>query len=957
MPPRKATTRKGAADASKKAGSRGAKPKASEASTAAGGEAVAGTARQIFTPLFGRKYTRAVVDVPTTPGRVAGRVAVSRTPFTAKRAIADYEAERDPIKTFVRLKPADPAVFAGALPKSLLQVVSDKEVEIVRGVLADDAVCERYLFAGVLPSLARQPRVFEVCGLPVVADLFAGYNTLLFTYGITNSGKTHTVQGTPASPGLLPRCVKAILDVLDARGLQGDFPIRPRYATQVEYCSDPRVVAPTFRIAPGEDAWVAGLDLDDALASPRVAEMVRRLDDEGDAGQWAYQLYVSYFEVYNEMVYDLLDLGTLTTVHVKAAGADDAAATPGRSRGRGRGRRTAGGRGRRGGLPAADDPDDPLSMSAAQIAGLARTALLLRSEGGRGNEAFVEGVTEVRVRSVRDLVRILIHGQMRRSVHATGLNAGSSRSHALFQAKLVRVRRDAGIAPMAAVPAAAQASVRTLTVVDLAGSERAKRTLTHGDRLAEAGKINVSLMTLKKCLDVRRYNASADHPLADPQLVPYNESKVTRLFQPAFEGGAKTIMVVCIDPYEHVLPDPAGPRRASAAAAAAAAASAQSLAEAKNVLDFARVASSLVTRVRRVDDPPPVRPSAPASPTRAGRGAPPAGPLVASDNEEEEDEVFFDTQLARAGAHARKRSGSALRVDVGVQTDESHEAAAAAAVTAKRQRKDLGGDWQHPSPVPAAAAVASPRIPARPAAAQPAAAAAGAAEPPSDAWGALTHSSSFSFEVAAGQGAPLQLTQALAAGGESQREVQRLRDALASTQARLGAVSSEKEAEADALVAYADALEAAAGELRQKYVAAQERVLRIEEETRAETSRFFLRKIAQLQEAAADRLADELALSEIKSAHKLDILSRLRTMRGLGESDEDEDGDGANPAEVPTVSPRTALRRAVSRAASKKANKFTSVSAGENREISNLRALVESLEAQVSSQITQLEMI
>ncbi|KAJ2780881.1 hypothetical protein H4R18_003211 [Coemansia javaensis] len=908
--------------------------------------AAAGT-RQVFTPLHGRRYARGAVEVPGTP--------VSRTPFTARRAIADYEEARDPIKTYVRLKPADPALFAGALPRSVLQVVSDKEVEVVRGAGAgDEAVRERYLFAGVLPSLAKQPRVFEVCGLPVVGDLFAGYNTLLFSYGITNSGKTYTVQGTGANPGLLPRSVKAILDVLDARGLQGDFPIRPRYATQTEYCSDPRIVAPTFRIAPGEDAWVAGLEQDAPLGAARAAEMARRLgaDDGGSGSDWVYQLYVSYFEVYNEMVYDLLDLSTLTTVHVRSPHPDDAqpaAVRAARSRvargrrqgnnnnnnnnnsGNGNGNNGGGGARRRGGpgataAGAGDDPDDPLSMSAAQIAGLARTALLLRSEGGRGNEAFVDGVTEVRVRSVRDLVRVLIHGQMRRSVHATGLNAGSSRSHALFQAKLVRVRRDAQIVPLSSVPSEAQASVRTMTVVDLAGSERAKRTLNQGDRLAEAGKINVSLMTLKKCLDVRRYNAALD-PLADAQLVPYNESKVTRLFQPALEGGAKTIMVVCIDPYEHDPPEAPDPRRASGVVT-----SAQAAAETKNVLDFARVASSLVTAVRRVSTPPVARPDSD------------------DDDDDEEDEIFFDTQPKPR--RPRKRAGSVLRVDAGVQTDDAgSQTDDGPEPVAKRQRRGLGGDWQHPSPRPEAGQSA-PRTPA-----------AGRLRAPRQQQPMAAGGAEFSFEVPAERLAregPVLLSQALAAdGGAQAREVRRLREALGSAQAQLGALAGEREAEADELVAYAGALEAAVAELRAKYVAAQERVLRIEEETRAETSRFFIRRIAQLQAAAADRLHNELALSELKAAHKIDILSRLRTIRGLDSDDDDDgDGDGAlDAAEVPTVSPRTALRRAVSRAASKKANKVTSVSAGENREIANLRTMVESLEAQVSSQATQLEMI
>ncbi|KAJ2819984.1 hypothetical protein GGI24_004622, partial [Coemansia furcata] len=588
-----------------------------------------GTPRQIFTPLFGgRKYARGHIDMGRTPQQ---RQAVSRTPFTARRAIADYSAEKDPIRTYIRLKPTG---ATQGVPRSLLQVVSDKEVEMSRGPAEDGSVAERYLFAGVLPALAQQPRVFEVCAMPVVRDLLAGYNTLLFSYGITNSGKTYTVQGTSEAPGLLPRSVKAILDVLDARGLQGDFHVRPRYATQVEYCSDPRVVAPTFRAAPGEDAWVRQLE--------GLGDVPEGLGEELEAdGDWVYQLYVSYFEVYNEMVYDLLDLTTLTTVLVKGA--------------KPRQRQKRGKHGNK-------NADDMVTMSAAQIAALPRNALLLRSEGGRG-EAFVDGAVEVRVRSARDLVRVLMHGQMRRSVHATGLNAGSSRSHAVFQAKLVKMPRHTAVSPSVAVEGA---SVRALTVVDLAGSERARRTQAAGERLAEAGKINVSLMTLKKCLDVRRFNATHD----EPQLVPYNESKITRLFQPALEGGAKTIMVVCIDPCE--------PADVDALDRASMAGPSLAFTETKNVLDFARVASELVTRVRRADPPPP----------RMGIALP-----QEDDDGEEEDEIFFDTDAE--DALPRKR---ALAVDVGVQTDDDD------AADAKRQRRDLGGLWQHLPPAAAAAA-------------------------------------------------------------------------------------------------------------------------------------------------------------------------------------------------------------------------------------------------------------
>ncbi|KAJ2868883.1 hypothetical protein GGI22_000591, partial [Coemansia erecta] len=882
--------------------------------------------RPVMTPLGGRKYARGNVDVAVTPKRAdVMRVAVSRTPYTATRGISGYEAEKDPIRTYIRLKPGD----IGRSPCApLLHVVSDKEVEVSRG----DAR-ERYLFTGVVPSLAQQARVFEVCAAPVVRDVAMGFNTLLFSFGVSNSGKTYTVQGTPGAPGMLPRSVKALLDVLDDRDQQGDFAVRPRYATQVEYCSDPRIVAPTFRVAPGEDAWVAGLDGDcAAIESAQMAEIAQALDSDGGRGAWVYQVYVSYIEVYNEMVYDLLDLTTLTTVHV----GDAAQRRPPRVRQRG------GGGNKRSTLASFnDDPTDPLLMCPAQIAALPRTALIVRAAGGRRGEAFVDGATEVRVRTTRDLVRVLAHGQMRRAVHATGLNAGSSRSHALFQVKLVKLRRDARVVALAPVPAEARASVRTMTIVDLAGSERAKRTLNHGDRLAEAGKINVGLMTLKKCLDVRRFNATATADAA--QLVPYNESKVTRLFQPALEGGAKTVMVVCVDPYKHPDVD-----------------AAHALAETKSVLDFARVASELVTCVAKVEDP-----EAPE---------PPSSRLsMFEDDDDDEDEVFFDSAGHRSTT-TRKRSGSTVtdaRVSIGSSDDDDvfDVPRPPPPDTAKRQRNDLGGAWQHPKPSTAAAAAA----PSQPAMRMPPVPPRHAARPHPQPSGVAPPSSPFSFEMpAAGRSlrdTPVALTRTLQRQQQKQQQQQQqgggggsdaLRSALDDANARIEQLTRAKDAETDELATYAEHLEAALADLRKRYVAVQERLLCIEHETRAEVSAFFMATIEQLQAGAADRLHDEISRGEAKAAHKIDILSRLRSLHADNSDASDAEDGEQDPADsthhVSTVSPRTATRRAMSRKASRKANKFTSISAGENAEIANLRLVVESLEAQMSSQRTQLDM-
>ncbi|KAJ1886877.1 Kinesin-like protein kif23, partial [Kickxella alabastrina] len=626
------------------------------------------------------------------------------------------------------------------------------------------------------------------------------------------------------------------------------------------------------------------------------------------------------------MVYDLLDLTTLTTVRV--GDAPQPQPQP-RARGKRATRRKQ------------EDAPDLVNMSAAQIAALPRAALLLRSEGGRGNEAFVEGATEVRVRGARDLVRVLVHGQLRRAVHATGLNAGSSRSHAVFQAKLVKIRRAATVDPLDGVSAGARASVRTMTVVDLAGSERAKRTHTQGERLAEAGKINVGLMTLKKCLDVKRFNAGL--PDGDPgvQLVPYNESKVTRLFQPALEGGARTCMVVCVDPYEHVGAEPGA-----------------AYAEIKGVLEFARVASELVTQVRRVEDPAEVLSESPTG-VRAG---------AAGADSDDDEEVFFDSKGLRASALPMPPPPLVLKRSNAVAN--ARAAAEAEADPAKRQRRDMAGSWQPPpSPSPAMARamlqaterrapVATPqRSRPTPAVLEP-----GSANPmpvPTSVWESITRNSPFSFDLPPSRvhrEAPLLLSQTFAMHSEQKREITYLREALARAQTQISA--GQTHAEVDELVAYADALERTLGQVRLRYGALQERAVCVEEETRAEVSRFFLAKVAELKQAAGERLRDEVARCEVKAAHKIDILSRLRSARGSQSDSDSDDGQGAgvDAAQVPTVSPRSAVRRAVSRAASKKANKLASVSAGENAELHNLRSTVESLESRMSALSTELEL-
>ncbi|XP_053239799.1 stAR-related lipid transfer protein 9 isoform X3 [Podarcis raffonei] len=60
------------------------------------------------------------------------------------------------------------------------------------------------------PTYASQEVVFQDLGTSVLSGAFKGYNICLFAYGQTGSGKTYTMMGTPASIGLTPRICEGL---------------------------------------------------------------------------------------------------------------------------------------------------------------------------------------------------------------------------------------------------------------------------------------------------------------------------------------------------------------------------------------------------------------------------------------------------------------------------------------------------------------------------------------------------------------------------------------------------------------------------------------------------------------------------------------------------------------------------------------------------------------------------
>lgn len=123
-----------------------------------------------------------------------------------------------------------------------------------------------------------------------------------------------------------------------------------------------------------------------------------------------------------------------------------------------------------------------------------RRPLLFKSTEQSADRKVVAGLKKIACTTFREAIMVLEAGLHERQVAGTGSNSVSSRSHGFF---CVEVKRRARVGRNRSWQG------NTLTIVDLAGSERARDAKTQGATLAEAGKINESLMYLGQCLQAQ----------------------------------------------------------------------------------------------------------------------------------------------------------------------------------------------------------------------------------------------------------------------------------------------------------------------------------------------------------------------------------------------------------------------------------------------------------------------
>ncbi|KAJ7332407.1 hypothetical protein JRQ81_014587 [Phrynocephalus forsythii] len=224
------------------------------------------------------------------------------------------------------------------------------------------------------PNFASQETVYRSLAVPLLEGAFEGYNTCLFAYGQTGSGKSYTMMG---------------------------------------------------------------FDDDEQGIIPRFCEDLFKQIQERETPKSPYHLEMSYFEVYNEKIHDLL-------VFSRENGQEK----------------------------------QPLHVREHPVFG-----------------PYVEDLSVNVVKSYSDIQRWLQLGNKHRATASTGMNDKSSRSHSVFT--LVMTQTKTGPAEKEEHQ---HRIISHVNLVDLAGSERCRTAQTSGERRKEGVSINKSLLTLGKVI-------------------------------------------------------------------------------------------------------------------------------------------------------------------------------------------------------------------------------------------------------------------------------------------------------------------------------------------------------------------------------------------------------------------------------------------------------------------------
>ncbi|XP_066373596.1 kinesin-like protein KIN-7K, chloroplastic [Miscanthus floridulus] len=149
----------------------------------------------------------------TTPGRrsssVAPAPALAPVPFPSadELVIEDTSRSGDSISVTIRFRPLSEREFQRG---DEISWYPDGD----RLVRCEYNPATAYAYDRVFGPSTTTEAVYDVAARPVVKGAMEGINGTVFAYGVTSSGKTHTMHGDQNCPGIIPLAIKDVFGMI-----------------------------------------------------------------------------------------------------------------------------------------------------------------------------------------------------------------------------------------------------------------------------------------------------------------------------------------------------------------------------------------------------------------------------------------------------------------------------------------------------------------------------------------------------------------------------------------------------------------------------------------------------------------------------------------------------------------------------------------------------------------------
>ncbi|XP_014606550.1 PREDICTED: kinesin-like protein KIF20A isoform X1 [Polistes canadensis] len=239
-----------------------------------------------------------------------------------------------------------------------------------------DIACRTYTFTQTFGPEITQLQLFDQVIKQQMVDFLAGQSCNVMTYGTTNSGKSHTLQGTITSPGIIPRALEFVFSIISPKSIPSYKPIHHSDAIFLSSLERAQELEAKTKLLS-----FSSVDKNQYINTYKQMQQILQEESPLRASECTdahYSVWVSFAEIYNETIYDLL---TIDCQKKKV----------------------------------------PLKLAT--------------DNHGR---AFIKGLNNVYVNSGAEAYQVLMAGQYNLKVAATALNARSSRSHCIFTIKLLK---------------------------------------------------------------------------------------------------------------------------------------------------------------------------------------------------------------------------------------------------------------------------------------------------------------------------------------------------------------------------------------------------------------------------------------------------------------------------------------------------------------------------------------